>query len=156
MHATVVQLSDNSLMCVLETWEHRDLRANRAAVNSSLLMCQSASVSVQVPPVVIPLHSPPHPIFEASDFTTMVGFTSWTGLEAMGRLSIHHWRPAYASNVRNPGAVKLPLLSFSALFFRISNLLINTVPAEHLGGLPLIVLSLLRDHGPTHSFVVFR
>ena len=69
IHATVVLLSDWSCICELNFSLHNDCKANKAALSSRQLIWSEVSSAVHIPPVVVPRHSAPHPIFEAPDFT---------------------------------------------------------------------------------------
>ena len=50
---------------------HNDCKANKAALSSRLLIWSEVSSAVHIPPVVVPRHSTPHLIFEASDYNNI-------------------------------------------------------------------------------------
>ena len=50
---------------------HNDCKANKAALSSRQLIWSEVSSAVHIPPVVVPRHSTPHLIFEASDYNNI-------------------------------------------------------------------------------------
>ena len=50
---------------------HNDCKANKAALSSRQLIWSEVSSAVHIPPVVVPRHSAPHLIFEASDYNNI-------------------------------------------------------------------------------------
>ena len=50
---------------------YNDCKANKAALSSRQLIWSEVSSAVHIPPVVVPRHSTPHLIFEASDYNNI-------------------------------------------------------------------------------------
>ena len=50
---------------------HNDCKANKAALSSRQLIWSEVSSAVHIPPAVVPRHSTPHLIFEASDYNNI-------------------------------------------------------------------------------------
>ena len=123
IHATMVLLSDWSCICELNLSLHNDCKANKAALSSRQLIWSEVSSAVHIPPVVVPRHSAPHPIFEASDFTITLDLLLWTGDGNLSTLLVHHRRSSRTQSGTLMEASKLPQFSERAAFLAISILL---------------------------------
>ena len=89
MHETVVLLSVCHRTVQVVKVLQKDFNTKNAALSSRQLMCKTLSSLVHISPVVWPLHSAPHPLFDALDFIQTEGLFLFTGDGKLSKLSIY-------------------------------------------------------------------
>lgn len=104
IYATVVVLSDSTLICLTLRSLHKDSRPNNTAFISKKLMWKDFSPRLQSPPLRRPSQTAPQPVLGASVVRVMSGVVFIMGLKDKMTLSALQCKSSLASFVKLIGA----------------------------------------------------